>query len=129
MKNPGLGVTAFKANVAGGAFLAALALAAPGAAAAGEREEALSVCRAAIAQAFAVSADETGAHFQESATSARAYTMRFQVRTPDAGAVTATCKVKRGALAVVELNPPGPAALKVADQESRNGSAPQPPMR
>jgi hypothetical protein len=118
MNNRNLGVMAFKANVVGGALLAALTLAVPGAAVAAEREEALTLCRAAIADAFQVSADETGAHFQGSATTARAYTMRFQVRSRDEKPQAATCKVRRGALAVVEINPAGPAARRAADQES-----------
>jgi|GEM_PF-2163055 len=112
----------------GAAIVAALALSIPNLAAAGEREEALSLCRAKIAETFQVTADESGAHFQESATSARAYTMRFQVRTADNASRAVACKVKRGALVVVALNPPAAAAPGSADKTPDAGPvlAPQP---
>jgi hypothetical protein len=103
-------------------FIGAIVQFTPSWSVAGEREEALVLCRSNIAAAYQVTADESGAHFQESQTTARAYSMRFQVRTPDGGVRVATCKVKRGALAVIEISPPGPSLPEKAAQ----ATAPEP---
>lgn len=103
-------------RIAGSSALAALALLTAGAAMAGEREDALALCRQAIAEEYQVSADEAGAHFRDSTTNARAYTMRFDVQTKDgAPAQLLTCKVKRGALVIAELSPKAPNASVRSD--------------
>lgn len=83
---------------------------------AGEREDALALCRSAIAQAHQVSADEAGAHFRDSTTSARAYIMRFDVQAENGAArQLLTCKVKRGALVIAELSLNGPDRVERAE--------------
>lgn len=103
---------------------AALTLSTAGAAHAGEREDALALCRGAIAEAFQVTPDEAGAHFRDSTTKARAYAMRFDVQAKDgAKPLLLTCTVKRGALVVAELNPKGPGLVERAEFSGAAGSA------
>lgn len=105
------------------AFAASVQLLA-GPAFAGEREDALALCRQAISETYQVSADEAGAHFRDSTTSARAYTMRFDVQAKDgAASQLLTCKVKRGALVIAELSPQGPKSSDRTDLSGAAGSA------
>ncbi len=115
MKNHWFKKTWIGRNARASAF-AALAQLTAGAAMAGEREDALALCRQAIAEDHQVSTSEHGDHFRASTTNARAYTMRFDLQTKDgAPSQLLTCKVKRGALVIAELSPKAPNASVRSD--------------